>query len=812
MKKAVSLLLCAVVLIGLLSVSALAADGNRIVITADKTEAYPGEQVVLDITMESVDACDTFGLMLEFDREVFELVRGSCSVSYLNEYEEELVATKTFNKETGKEGVAVAFYEPVVYNGKVAKVFLKVKDVVDLTNTVFTAKASALNGYDEVVFAVESVGLTAIPAPAEPSVPVEEPSVPATTEPTTPPATEPSVPEGVAPNQFTIVADKTDVFPGDKITFNITTEMTEASDSFGLKLVFDREVFTFVRGAVTASYVNEYDENQIAVKTFNKKDGLEGIAISFYEPLVYSGKVGNFTLQVNEGVEFDASVVTCEVVVKKSAEELAADISEVEITKHVHNYVQYEAQAPTCDSVGWEAYQACNCGDTTYVELPATGHAWVGHEAVAPTCTTDGNIAYQQCATCGAAQTWEENPMPLGKFGWVQVATGHTLEHHDAVEPTCVDNGHEAFDYCSACECFFYEDPLKLSYQDGVILALGHTWVGYEAVAPTCTTDGNIAYQQCSVCGAAQTWEENPMPLGKFGWVQVATGHTLEHHDAVEPTCIDNGHEAFDYCTVCACFFYEDPLKLSYQDGVILATGHEWVNHEAVAPTCEFDGNIAYQQCATCGAAQTWEENPMPLGKFGWVVGATGHEWVGYEAVAPTCDTEGNIAYQQCATCGAAQTWEENPKPLSRFGWVVGATGHDWINHEEVKPGCETEGSMAYQQCATCGAAQTWEEEPKPLSKFGWIVGATGHAFEEGKCVNCGFKAGDIDGDDQVNNDDVVALLWYTLFPEDYDVAAGADTNNDGAVDNDDVVNLLWHTLFPEEYPLYVAPATKKYL
>ena len=62
--------------------------------------------------------------------------------------------------------------------------------------------------------------------------------------------------------------------------------------------------------------------------------------------------------------------------------------------------------------------------------------------------------------------------------------------------------------------------------------------------------------------------------------------------------------------------------------------------------------------------------------------------------------------------------------------------------------------------------------------------------------------AGDMTGDGSVNNDDVVLLLWHTLFPEEYPLTVNADLTGDGSVNNDDVVLLLWHTLFPEDYPL----------
>lgn len=78
----------------------------------------------------------------------------------------------------------------------------------------------------------------------------------------------------------------------------------------------------------------------------------------------------------------------------------------------------------------------------------------------------------------------------------------------------------------------------------------------------------------------------------------------------------------------------------------------------------------------------------------------------------------------------------------------------------------------------------------------------TFQAVDEASESEPSYTLGDITGDGQINNDDVVYLLWNTLFPDQYPLQSPGDINGDGRINNDDVVKLLWYTLFPEEYPL----------
>ena len=61
---------------------------------------------------------------------------------------------------------------------------------------------------------------------------------------------------------------------------------------------------------------------------------------------------------------------------------------------------------------------------------------------------------------------------------------------------------------------------------------------------------------------------------------------------------------------------------------------------------------------------------------------------------------------------------------------------------------------------------------------------------------------GDFTGDAVVTNEDVIYLLWHTLFPESYPLETEVDFTGDDQLTNEDVIYLLWHTLFPETYPL----------
>ena len=142
-----------------------------------------------------------------------------------------------------------------------------------------------------------------------------------------------------------------------------------------------------------------------------------------------------------------------------------------------HQLVSHDAKAPTCTTIGWDAYETCSrCDYTTYVEKSELGHDRVNHDAKAPTCTTIGWNAYDTCSRCDYT-TYAELP-----------ALGHDLVNHAAKAPTCTAIGWNAYDTCSRCSYTTYAE----------LPALGHEYAA-KAKKPTCTERGYTTHT-CTRC------------------------------------------------------------------------------------------------------------------------------------------------------------------------------------------------------------------------------------------------------------------------------------------------------------------------
>ena len=347
-----------------------------------------------------------------------------------------------------------------------------------------------------------------------------------------------------------------------------------------------------------------------------------------------------------------------------------------------HTLTHHAEKAPTCTEIGWNAYDTCACGYTTYVELPALGHDRIHHNAKAVTCTEKGWEAYETCSRCSYT-TFAELP-----------ALGHDKIAHEGQAATCINIGWNAYDTCSRCAYTTYAE----------LPALGHTTISHDAKAPTCTEKGWRAYVTCEHCGYT-TYAETP-----------ALGHDRIHHNAKAVTCTENGWNAYETCSRCSYTTFAE----------LPALGHDKVAHEGQAATCVNIGWNAYDTCSRC-AYTTYAELP-----------ALGHTTISHDAKAATCTEKGWRAYVTCEHCGYT-TYAETPAlghdrihhnakavTCTEKGWnayetcsrcdyttfaELPALGHDKIAHKGQAATCVNIGWEAYDTCSRC-AYSTYQEIP----------------------------------------------------------------------------------------------------
>ena len=118
-------------------------------------------------------------------------------------------------------------------------------------------------------------------------------------------------------------------------------------------------------------------------------------------------------------------------------------------------------------------------------------HVLVAHEAVAPTCTEEGNTAYWECSECGRYFSDAAGETEIRPNSWIMPALGHNYVEvaNSAVAATCETNGKEADQKCSRCGD---------EKAGAVILALGHQWQHYKAAAGY--LKNGLEYDYCTVC------------------------------------------------------------------------------------------------------------------------------------------------------------------------------------------------------------------------------------------------------------------------------------------------------------------------
>lgn len=250
-----------------------------------------------------------------------------------------------------------------------------------------------------------------------------------------------------------------------------------------------------------------------------------------------------------------------------------------------HDYIEATCTTPkTC--------RYCN-----EVVGTANGHNYERKTKKA-TCKEAGAI-YDECSVCKDVQIIQtEDKLP------------HELVHHDGKPAECIKTGYEAYDTCKNCDYTTYKE----------LPILMHNYVE-TVVAPTCESNGYTLHS-CTRCkNSYRTNEKAKLPHKESDWI------------ISEPaTCVDSGKEIIE-CEVCHTITNEREIE---------ALGHDIINHEALQATCENIGHYAYQTCSRCDYT-TYEEIP-----------ALGHDYY-IVIINPTKQQDGYTIHR-CNRCSESYT------------------------------------------------------------------------------------------------------------------------------------------------------------
>lgn len=353
----------------------------------------------------------------------------------------------------------------------------------------------------------------------------------------------------------------------------------------------------------------------------------------------------------------------------------------------------------------------------------------------------------------------------------------HEISSGVVTNPTCLDEGYTTY-HCELCD----KDIVG-----NITDAAGHTPADKPIVEnyvdPTCTVEGSyddVIY--CTICSAE---------LSRTAMVVEPLGHDLVPHDSKAPTCTEIGWDTYNACSRCDYTTYVEKPALD----------HDLIHHEAKDPTCTEIGWDAYDTCSRCDYTTYKEIHPL-----GHNPTVTKEE----NRVEATCITDGSYdSVVYCSVCN---------EELSRENKTIKAPGHNLIHHDAKDATCTEIGWNAYETCRICDYT-TYVEISALGHKYGTPTIVEPEYKKDGytthTCSVCNHEEkyditpaltyilGDADGNETIDSDDAIYLLFHTLLPEEYAVNQKCDFDGDGDLDSDDAIYLLYHTLLLEKYPLH---------
>ena len=322
-------------------------------------------------------------------------------------------------------------------------------------------------------------------------------------------------------------------------------------------------------------------------------------------------------------------------------------------------------------------YESTNAGPHSYDESAWGYKSESGH---AHKCRYDDTHDTPVAHTPGAAAT-ETTPQTCTECGYIITpALGHThnMTPVAAKAATCTENGNKAYYVCSGCSKWFEDATgnVEITDHDSVVLtALGHEYT--EKVM-----DDAHKKDTAADCRSHDTY-----------WYDCTRG---DHNAKDDPAASDKWYES----TNAGSHSYDESAW-----GYKGADGH--------AHKCRYDDTHDTPVAHTPGAAAT-ETTPQTCTECGYIItpalGHT-HSMTKVDANPASCTEKGNIEYYKCDGCGKLFADATGNVELTADQVVVAATGHDY-KWKIDKEATATEKGSKHEECKRCGDKKAAVEIP----------------------------------------------------------------------------------------------------
>lgn len=316
------------------------------------------------------------------------------------------------------------------------------------------------------------------------------------------------------------------------------------------------------------------------------------------------------------------------------------------VLNHNHNFAWQKVDATncyrycrTCNYKGANTkhdnhYESVNdeqcrrvCSHCGYVSLT------VAHDYTNGTKTDDGHCK-STCSRCSHAITrthkygaWVfESAFPDKHMHACEYCGDKKYEsHNNHLEG--VESGHQ--NVCSVCS---YKSPIY-----------NHAWVtDAPAVPSTCTTAGTTARKHCSVCNYASG-----------GTATALKAHAFTTIPAKGATCVEEGRLSHKRCQTCDGLF-DASGNATTAAALAIPIDPDGHKKEYVAEnssTCTAPGTSVHKECAYCHKIYSYSDDSEEVTMDDLYIPPHFSNSRFYDAVAPTCQSKGSIAYYTCSGC-----------------------------------------------------------------------------------------------------------------------------------------------------------------